>query len=320
MEKNTVNTSLIDSTAIKIIKNHYNFCYLHAMLEKIQHISVENLIVGSSYGLYGIIESLFQNGALNLSMHNQDIYYDFLAVKQAVKNAYTKPKRCFILLGYYALGQDLSSQSRLGHTLIKQIYYPLYRDSHNLDLSEYFDIWKWADVYQTFDCPDNAILELKETIDYFIWQQGSYFNSHCERGTSMSEKLNGILLDKCQPCLRTQLAQERADSHNKLIHYETSICENKQLLDKLMLYLSSQEIQPIIVIPPFSDEYNHFILPAYHEQILNVLEKMPYDIHYIDFNHYKIWSSLDFFDADHLSQQGAIRLSALLNDTFILNQ
>ena len=45
MEKNTVNTSLIDSTAIKIIKNHYNFCYLHAMLEKIQHISVENLIV-----------------------------------------------------------------------------------------------------------------------------------------------------------------------------------------------------------------------------------------------------------------------------------
>ena len=99
MEKNTVNTSLIDSTAIKIIKNHYNFCYLHAMLEKIQHISVENLIVGSSYGLYGIIESLFQNGALNLSMHNQDIYYDFLAVNQAVKNAYTNPKSCFILLG-----------------------------------------------------------------------------------------------------------------------------------------------------------------------------------------------------------------------------
>ena len=174
-----------------------------------------------------------------------------------------------------------------------------------------------GDVYKR---QDNAILELKETIDYFIWQQGSYFNSHCERGTSMSEKLNGILWDKCQPSLRTQLAQERADSHNKLIHYETSICENKQLLDKLMLYLSSQEIQPIIVIPPFSDEYNHFILPAYHEQILNVLEKMPYDIHYIDFNHYKIWSSLDFFDADHLSQQGAIRLSALLNDTFILNQ
>ena len=54
MEKNTVNTSLIDSTAIKIIKNHYNFCYLHAMLEKIQHISVENLIVGSSYGLYAL--------------------------------------------------------------------------------------------------------------------------------------------------------------------------------------------------------------------------------------------------------------------------
>ena len=59
---------------------------------------------------------------------------------------------------------------------------------------------------------------------------------------------------------------------------------------------------------------------TYIEQILNELEKMPYDIHYIDFNHYKIWSSLDFFDADHLSQQGAIRLSALLNDTFILNQ
>lgn len=317
MKKNTVSETLVDSTAIKIIRNNYNYCYLQAMQKKIQLVPIENLIVGSSYGLYGILESIFQNGALNLSMHNQDIYYNYFAVRQALKNCNAKPKRCFILLGYYALAQDLSSQTRLGHTLIKHIYYPLYCDSHNWESPESFDIWEWAGVYQLFDSPDIAISELKQTINYFIWQQGSYFNSHCQRATSMTEKLNGIPWAECNHSLRTQLAQERAEAHNKLIHYEDSLAENKQLMHEFMEYLSSEGIQPIVVIPPFSNEYNSFVLPTYHHQILNTLDEMPYDIHYVDFNQYDIWSPYDFFDADHLSQQGAIRLSAFLNDMFV---
>jgi len=69
---------------IKYLNSNYDYCYLSAM-HNIQEINRPEIIVtGSSHGLDAINAADLPMNAINLSMHTQDLYYDYLNLKKAV--------------------------------------------------------------------------------------------------------------------------------------------------------------------------------------------------------------------------------------------
>ena len=93
--------------------------------------------------------------------------------------------------------------------------------------------------------------------------------------------------------------------------------ENKQILQNFIRFLYEHEVQPIVVVPPFTPEYNRFILPDLRAGLEELLESVPEDIEYVDFNQIEgIFEPADFMDAHHLSDTGAEKVSRILVDAF----
>ncbi|MCX4266844.1 MAG: hypothetical protein OSJ64_08635, partial [Firmicutes bacterium] len=64
-------------------------------------------------------------------------------------------------------------------------------------------------------------------------------------------------------------------------------------------------------------EYNRFVLPEMKAGVLELLDAVPQDIHYVDFNQaLDLFDAADFMDTDHLSARGAEKMSAILTEMF----
>lgn len=76
-------------------------------------------------------------------------------------------------------------------------------------------------------------------------------------------------------------------------------------------------VLPVVVITPFSPEYNRFVLPEMKHGVLELLDAVPQDVHYVDFNQaLDLFGPEDYMDTDHLSASGAKKVSSILADMF----
>lgn len=99
--------------SLKYLKKNYGYMWLKTMLLKARNVIKvpgATLITGSSHALYGFNERMWRN-AVNVSMHWQDIYYDYLCARKVIENSKHQITKCFIVLGYYIAYQDLSLSS-----------------------------------------------------------------------------------------------------------------------------------------------------------------------------------------------------------------
>ena len=83
--------------AYKFLKENYDYLWLKSrvLLGKQNNNNVTTLITGSSHALNGIDVNCF-NGAINCSMHTQDLYYDYACAKEILKeknNNFKKPNK-----------------------------------------------------------------------------------------------------------------------------------------------------------------------------------------------------------------------------------
>jgi hypothetical protein len=116
---------------------------------------------------------------------------------------------------------------------------------------------------------------------------------------------------------RMAMGQARAADHNRIFQHKESFEENKGILQEFIRYLYAREVQPIVVITPFSEEYNCFILPEMKAGVLELLDAAQEDIHYVDFNQaLELFEPADFMDTDHLSLKGAEKVSNILVEMF----
>ena len=102
-----------------------------------------------------------------------------------------------------------------------------------------------------------------------------------------------------------------------LLQHRDSLEENKQILTEFVRFLYRHDVQPIVVITPFSPEYNRFILPDMRAGVLELLDAVPEDVHFVDFNQAEgLFTPADFMDTDHLSAAGAEKVSGILAELF----
>lgn len=298
--------------ATQFFFHNYDFLWLKTMLNQAANTKIpgSTLITGSSHALNGIRERCWKN-AFNCSMHSQDIYYDFQCAKRVLGQAEQGTfARCFIVMGYYIAYQDLSRSKVSRETMIANVYYPIFRDAHNWDSPTCRDPWDGVG-----DIPGPVKELCEQAAVRKLLEYGTYYSEIRPRGTLFD--LKGRTWAKVSPEERLAMGQYRAQDHNKIFQHKESLEENKQILRQFVQFLYDRDVQPVVVVTPFSPEYNRFVLPEMKEGVLELLDAVPQDVHYVDFNQAaELFAPEDFMDTDHLSEQGAQKVSRILVEMF----
>lgn len=309
--------------ASQFLARNYDYLWLHTMLRQAAAAKIDGstLITGSSHALNAIQESCWNN-AFNCSMHSQDIYYDFMCTRRVLNAASSLGggvfSRCFIIMGYYIAWQDLSRSKISRETMITNVYYPIFRDAHHWESPPDKDLWDWLKI----DLPEGSSFtpdQLKATCEraaaQTLLQYGTYYSAIHPRGTYFN--LNGRTWSQVSLAERLAMGKIRAEEHNKIFQHKESFEENKQILRDFVRFLYDHKVQPVVVITPFTPEYNQFVRPELRTGVEELLESVPEDIDYVDFNQIEgIFEPADFMDTDHLSAAGAQKVSTILADTF----
>ncbi len=295
---------------------NYDYLWLKSRLEKCRNAPPgSTLITGSSHALNAVREGAWRY-AVNCSMHSQDLYYDFLCARQAVLSA-AEPvfKRCFIVMGYYIAFQDLSRSTSMRERVIANVYYPLFHDAHNWKNPAAGDPWAFLDDISPAPRLSDRLRRIcEQAAQQMLLECGSYYSDLRPRTPLFG--LNGLTWAQIPDEKRQALGRGRAESHNRSFAYKESFEENKIILRDFVRFLCSRHIEPVVVITPFTDEYNRFVLEEMKEAVLELLNGVPEPIHYIDFNQSPCLDPSDFTDTDHLSGTGAQKVSAMLADLF----
>lgn len=301
---------ILSQIANQFLLRNYDYLYLRTMLEKCASVPEgATLIVGSSHALNGIRENAWRC-AVNCSMHSQDIYYDYRCAQRAVLSAGKRHfERCFIIMGYYIAYQDLSRSKISRETVISNVYQPILGDAHHWTSPTGHDPWEgFGEIPE----PLKAVCE--QAAVQKIMEYGTYYTDIRPRGTYFD--LKGRTWAQVSPGERRAMGQARAESHNKSFQHKGSFEENKTVFQDFIRFLYEQEVTPIVVVTPFTPEYNRYVLPEMRAAVPALLDYVAEDVHYVDFNQGDLFTPDDFMDTDHLSAQGAEKVSAILADLF----
>lgn len=314
---NETSRKILNKLTKCFLMKNYNYTYLKAMLIKGKQLKRQGstLITGSSYALSGIVETVWNN-AVNSSCSSQDLYYDFRCAREVISvvppNTFSK---CFIVKGYYAACHDLSKSKKEREKVITDVYYPLFQDAHNWQLTKKKDLFE-AVIEETNTELTDGLKELIEecALDIMI-NYGTYYNPLRIRDSNVfnfgEKKWNEISIGD-----REDLCKYRAQIHNKLFDYKDTLEENKEIFKDYIRFLHANNVLPIYVIPPFMPTYTKNILPEMKDSLMELFKAASGEIHFVDFNQSDCFNEFDFADTDHLSEIGAQKMSRILTEMF----
>jgi len=279
--------------------NSYLNSYLEPRLKKLsKNNSIETVIIGLSYGFFGVIEKEIKK-CIKLALPSQDIYYDYCTLEKIV-NKNSNIKYCILSMAYYSFDFDLSLTSEVWR--IDELYYPIYRDSHhhhnvvnsNIKIEKRPKSLEY--LYEILN-----VMGLRD-IKRKYW---GGINSSFDLLSEENKKIQG---------------KERANTHNKL-DYPKTVIENKKIFIQTLELLKQNEIKPIIVVFPTVKYYSEFFskdIKLRFYEILNELRN-DFDFQIVDMFNNKTFNLSDFMDSDHLNINGAKKMTQILNDEISWN-
>lgn len=310
---NAKQNSAFKQLSWQFLQQNYDYVWLHTMLRKANSVSANNatLITGSSLALNGIQENLWKN-ATNCSMHSQDFYYDFLCARKVITSASIgrRFKRCFIVVAYYNAYSDLSRSTIYRTNWIPRIYAPIFQDTHNWKDPDKYELWSAFEAV-----PEKVRLDCEKIAEKEMLKLGTYYNSLRKRGSIFD--LKGRKWWELTEEERLSLGIMRSEGHNKgFQRYCESAEENQEILNDYVHFLHLHDIMPILVIPPLTPVYKQYVKREIRDNMIQMVDRVPEDVHYVDFNDGSIFGPEDFVDTDHLSEKGARKMSAILVEMF----
>lgn len=260
------------------------------------HDRVETLILGSSHSLYGVNPAYIEGCAYNLANVSQELEYD-----------------------WYLL-QKFSNGKKLRNVIVTADYdnlfsLPYERDPDNRLRCTYYHLYMGYPKHSTFSqygfelsVPNNYAGKLKRWID---WKREGHLDTGIDTlGWGTLHQLK----DKDLQNWATGKATLAAGSHKCK---DTSVIAAHELyLDSIALYCQKHQIKIILLTTPVWTTYVQ-LLDSRQEQKMNTIinevclkygAQKANKMHDPEFNHANY-----FYDADHLSEKGAEKLTLELN-------
>lgn len=255
--------------------------------------SIETLILGSSQTFNGIDPSFFSSHTFNLSNVSQTIFYD---------------KRLTLL--YF------SQMPKLKTVVINIAYFSFFYQL--ADIKE-----KWRDGYyrQHFNIQYSDVnrISFDQYSMFFTYNPRHTLSlaTHNFEDRQAKEILpNGYQPKFVQELINDKLGQERVLLHNA----ENFSFRRKEIesdLEDFVRQLHKKHIDVVFLTTPVFTSYSKFCNKKIIDSNTTFINAIcnRYNCKYYNFFEDKRFTKNDFFDNDHLKNNGAKKLSVILNDT-----
>lgn len=271
-------------------------------IKKAKEPATKTLISGSSYGLLGIEEAML-DGAVNLSLTSQDLYYSIQTIYEICK-ANRHIKNIIICCSYYYLYSDLSkSQNADSQARVAKIYNSILGDAHNAVVVP----------PATNFLMDSCIFDVERIMK--MYSEGEYrkhyFNSNRPRRNFALRLWENKTKDWVQLSETEQevAAKERTRLHNKNQRYQLTFAENVELLTGLLGFCEEKGINLILTVAPATKPYRDGMWNGYKEIFYEIINSIEGTVHLLDLYEDERYTTEDFIDTDHLSDSGARKMT-----------
>ena len=254
---------------------------------------IEVLLFGDSHCLYGLNPDYFSKNTFNLSNVSQTIYFDKLLLFKHIDNL-PNLKQVVFCIEY----TNLSQRDNTDEDRFRKYYYQYFMDLKVPIIKDY-DIKQYSlALTQNF----------KKTIDLYI--------RYLKTGTILDCNLNGWgnnykQQNRISP---EKVAKNRAQSQEDGL---TDFKLNTARIDTIIAECEKRKIQVLIVSMPQTKIYTRYLNPKKLKSIFktcNQFQKSSKNtVHYLNLFNDNRFNDEDFYDADHLNNQGAKKCSKIVN-------
>jgi hypothetical protein len=255
--------------------------------------SIEVLFLGSSHAFYGINPANYSSNSFNASYISQSLDYDFEILKRYSKH-WSNLKCIAIPISYFSLFGRLESDVESWRVKNYTIYYGMTTSDKLTDYSEALS--------------NKLMINLKRLGFYYIQGHSSISCSNLGWGLNYNSKDQKDL---------NETGKTAAKRHTK--KDDKFFTENVDVLKSIIEFAKNKGVKVFFYTPPAYHTYIENLDSIQLNQTINTMKKFAakYDnVTYQNFLLDSSFSAIDFFDADHLNEIGAKKLTSKL-DTLI---
>lgn len=272
--------------SLRNIPNSYQIKndYLNNHADKIQV-----LILGHSQLLYGLNPEHFSLHTFNAA-HVSQLYTHDLAILRKYIEKLRKLEYLILPVTYTSFFDEGTDNAFINKNYV--LYYGL---QNTLNWGNAFEL-------SAFSLRDNFMRLLNyliyERLDHGVTALG--FGTGCGNYTQLE-------LEKT--------AKDAAARHHSSM--ESFLPENSAAYEELLELALSQNIRVLLITPPVHREYYRLIDKANlakTKHFASATAERELLINYIDLDQHTDFTDLDFYDADHLNEKGAEKLSRLVDE------
>lgn len=276
---------LVLEIAIRKIPNDYQL--KKAYLDE-NATEINTLILGSSHTFYGINPEYFSKKTFNAAYVSQSLDLDYEILKKynsELKNL----KTLVIPISYFSLFETLES------------------DVEKWRIKNYVMYYGFENKYQftaNFETLNNDIKEnVKKTIKYYILNTSFITTSNLGWGTNFNSK------NKKQ--LKGEVTAKKHTAKNFDLYQE-----NLNTLHKIITLCKKNNTKIIFITTPTHESYYQNLNKIQLEKTTNTISDLVNknsNCDYLNLLNSEKFTRKDFYDADHLNEIGAKKLSLYLN-------
>lgn len=279
--------ALTSEVLIRLIPNDYILKknYLDKNSDKI-----EVLILGSSHAFFGLNPIYFSNNCFNASYVSQTLDYD-LEILKKYENKWSKLKTVVLPVSYFSLFEKLKECSESWRVKNYTIYYKM---KASKSFKEYSEV-------------------LSSKLEIIIERISSYYfkgeNPHSSTSLGWGDVYNS---KDGKNLIETGKITAKKHTYDDFHSYPDIV----STLQSIISFCNKKNVQVILFMPPAYETYRDNLNRA---QLTLTIQKTSdlansnTNCTYINLMADTTFKATDFYDADHLNEIGARKLSLLIN-------
>lgn len=281
---------------LRNIPNDYS--YKKEYLDKHSN-EIETLILGSSHSFRGLNPNFFSKIAFNAAYVSQSLNYDYEIFKKYQDNLHNL-KTLILPISYFTLYGKLESGVESWRVKNYVIYYGMNTSNSFFDYSEVFS--------------NQPKVNIKRFYNYYIIKNNHDQYISCSKlgwGAVNKSQNPQDLFETGKTAAKRHTKEDVTSDFNKNIFKN-----NKQILNSIIKWCKKQNIKVLLLTPPAYKTYRQNINHEQYDITIKAANEIAsqYDnCIYVNLFDDSNFVEKDFYDADHLSEIGAEKLSKLID-------
>jgi len=258
---------------------------------------IEILILGSSHSFYGFNPEYFSSNTFNASHISQSLNYDFEILKK-YQDQFKNLKTIILPISYFTLFGKLEAGSESWRVKNYIIYYDLNSSKSLIDYSEVLS--------------NRINVNIKRIASYYVLGNSTISCTDLGWGMSYNSKNARDLAETGKTASKRHTREDiNSDKYQQIFQ------ENIFILESIIQWSNKNNVKILLLTPPAFKTYRQNLNQEQLKITINTTsdicskyDNCIYDNLLSDTN----FVATDFYDADHLSEIGAKKLSVLINE------